>query len=217
MQLNADLRAVRRGRGELGADIHLPTADGDMAFAVHDRIQFTGTDKKRGLYNGAVGTIEAIDGTSVIVRLDRRKENLLTFDAETFKTFRYGYAGTIYKGQGRTIDQTYLYHSDHWRSAASYVALTRHREKAELFVATNTACDIDQLARQMARVDDRRAASQFHLQRAESPRTSKRPDPARARSVEGNDANTGSKDLARLARQAETHRNAIGRGGGRTR
>ncbi len=63
----------------------------------------------------------------------------------SFDQFRHGYAGTIYRGQGRTLDQTYLYHSEHWRSAASYVALTRHRDKAELFVARNTAADITQL------------------------------------------------------------------------
>ena len=40
--------------------------------------------------------------------------------------------------------------------------MTRHRDKAELFVARNTAADINQLSRQMARVDDRRAASMFH-------------------------------------------------------
>ena len=49
---------------------------------------------------------------------------------------------------------------------ASYVALTRHREKAELFVARNTAQDVKQLARQMARTDDRRAASMFEIKRA---------------------------------------------------
>jgi hypothetical protein len=37
-------------------------------------------------------------------------------------------------------------------------ALTRHRAKAELFVARNTAPDVKQLAR----TDDRRAASMFH-------------------------------------------------------
>ena len=46
-------------------------------------------------------------------------------------------------------------------AAASYVALTRHREKAELFVARQTAADLNELARQMARRDERRAASQF--------------------------------------------------------
>ena len=95
------------------------------------------------------------------MRLDGHDGTLLAFDAETFDEFRHGYAGTIYKGQGRTLDQTYLYHSEHWRSAASYVALSRHREKTELFVAREVASDLKQLARQMARLEERRAASQF--------------------------------------------------------
>ncbi|MGE3481668.1 MAG: AAA family ATPase [Gammaproteobacteria bacterium] len=163
-QLNADIRAVRRERGELGEDHQLPTADGVRDFATGDRVQFTGTNKKLGLYNGAAATITSIEDHQVTVQLDGRHGEVRQFDVDAFRTFRHGYAGTIYKGQGRTLDQTYLYHSEHWRSAASYVALTRHRDKAELFVATNTARDVPQLARQMARVDDRRAASQFHAQ-----------------------------------------------------
>jgi Ti-type conjugative transfer relaxase TraA len=160
-QLNADLRSVRRARGELGPDFIVPTADGDQTFARGDRLQLTGTNKSAGLYNGMIGTVEEIKGTEITVKLDGRLAQVRTFDAEQFPNFRHGYAGTIYRGQGRTLDQSYLYHSEHWRSAASYVALTRHRDKAELFVATNTARDIRQLARQMARVDDRRAASHF--------------------------------------------------------
>lgn len=80
-----------------------------------------------------------------------------------FDQFRHGYAGTIYKGQGRTLDTTYLYHSEHWRSRSSYVALTRHREDVKLFVATKTARDLGQLARQMARIDDTRSASEFYV------------------------------------------------------
>ena len=41
--------------------------------------------------------------------------------------------------------------------------MTRHRDKAALFVARNTAKDVKQLARQMGRTDDRRAASMFQL------------------------------------------------------
>src|SRR5262249_46722192 len=134
---------------------------GIALFSGNDRIQFTGTDKKKGLINGAAGTITAIDGERINVRLDGRKSATVTFSLEEFRDFRHGYAGTIYKSQGRTLDETYLYHSEHWRSAASYVALTRHRDKVALFVARNTAKDMTELARQMARTDDRRAASQF--------------------------------------------------------
>ena len=93
--------------------------------------------------------------------MDGRAGRVIAFDAEEFKDFRHGYAGTIYKGQVRTLDQTYLYHSEHWRSAASYVALTRHRDNAEVFVARNTAPTLKELARQMARVDNRKAASHY--------------------------------------------------------
>jgi len=165
-ELNTEIRAVRRERGELGSDHMLPTTDGWQRFAPGDRIQFVGTNKKEGLHNGAVGTVSVIEGTKVTVQLDGRRDDTKVFDAVEFQSIRHGYAGTIYKGQGRTLDQTYLYHSEHWRSSASYVALTRHREKTELFVATNTARDVTQLARQMARVDDRRAASQFHIQQS---------------------------------------------------
>ena len=102
-----------------------------------------------------------INGTTIHLQLDGRDGRGIAFDAGEFKDFRHGYAGTIYKGQGRTLDQTYLYHSEHWRSAASYVALTRHRDKAEVFVARNTAPDLKELARQMARVDNRKAASHY--------------------------------------------------------
>ena len=36
-------------------------------------------------------------------------------------------------------DHTYLYHTHHWRSAASCVALSRQHESAQVFVARGTA------------------------------------------------------------------------------
>ena len=144
---------------------------------MNDRIQFTGSALQRdyreaGLVNGSVGTVRSIEGRRVtVIALDTRPgapERLVSFVAGhdhaggEFNQFRHGYAGTIYRGQGRTLDASYLYHSQHWRSASSYVALTRHRENVSLFVATETARDLGQLARQLARVDDTRSASQFH-------------------------------------------------------
>jgi Ti-type conjugative transfer relaxase TraA len=176
-RLNEALRTVRAGQGALGPDHTLATADGPMAFAANDRIQFTGSawrrgDREAGLATGNVGTIRNINGSRVTVALDTKPgaaERLVSFtlgkDHENgeFDQVRHGYAGTIYRGQGRTLDATYLYHSQHWRSASSYVALTRHRENVSLFVATETARDLGQLARQMARIDETRSASQFYV------------------------------------------------------
>jgi Ti-type conjugative transfer relaxase TraA len=160
-KINSDIRKVRSERAELGEDHTFATSRGKENYATGDRIQIIGTDKKRGLLNGNAGTITRIEDTTIHMQLDGRGGRAIAFDAKEFNQFRHGYAGTIYKGQGRTLDQTYLYHSEHWRSAASYVALTRHRELAEIFVARNTAPNLKELARQMARVDNRKAASHY--------------------------------------------------------
>jgi hypothetical protein len=161
--LNIALRAVRKERGELEWENHtIDTAHGRFEFSSGDRIRFTGTDKQAGITNGATGTIIAIDGTHLAVTLDGREQKTINFDAANFDKFRLAYAGTIHTGQGSSIDQCYLYHSEHWRSSPAYVALTRHKEKTELFVACNTAKDVAELARQVARQDETRAASMFH-------------------------------------------------------
>src|SRR6202008_4672104 len=43
----------------------------------------------------------------------------------------------------------------------AYVALTRHRESVDMFVARGTAKDVKALAKQVSRQDETRAASQF--------------------------------------------------------
>jgi Ti-type conjugative transfer relaxase TraA len=173
--LNADIRAKRRELSDLGEDHILPVKDGEAAFATGDRVQFTASarkkaDKDAGLTNGMVGTVREIDGHKVTVEIDtkaRSKPRLVSFvvgdnaEAGEFNAMRHGYAGTIYKGQGRTLDDTYLLHSKHWRSASSYVALTRHREDVAVFVDQSAAPDLDKLAQQMGRVEEKRAASQF--------------------------------------------------------
>ncbi|MEI9425977.1 AAA family ATPase [Mesorhizobium sp. Cs1299R1N1] len=154
--LNKDLRAVRRERGELGEDFVFTTKHGEAAFAVGDRVQFTDTLKGAGIYNGNAGVITKIDRDfgRISVALDAaagREGRKVEWNASEFSGFRHGYAGTIYKGQGKTLDHTYLMHTHHWRAASSYVALTRQRESATIFVATQTARDLRQLARQIGR------------------------------------------------------------------
>ncbi|PZX14310.1 AAA domain-containing protein [Palleronia aestuarii] len=161
--LNARLRAVRKGRGELGDDVRLETTHGAADFAVGDRVQVTETLRTARLWNGNAGVITGIDADTgrITARLDgagTEPGREVSWRASEFTGFRHGYAGTIYKGQGKTIDHTYLLHSAHWRQASSYVALTRQRESARVFAATETATDLGQLARQMSRREVRAAS-----------------------------------------------------------
>ena len=67
--LNAELRQVRRDRGELlGADVRFETKHGPADFAPGDRVQFTDTLKAARIYNGNVGTITGIDAATGVIR-----------------------------------------------------------------------------------------------------------------------------------------------------
>ncbi len=186
--LNAHARALHQARGDLGADHALATAYGNAAFAEGDRIQFTGNgrtqaERNAGLVNGRVGTITGLEieggQARVTVALDTAKNakpQQVSFivgenaKAGEFEKFKHGYAGTIYRGQGRTLDEVYVGHSSHWRSSAAYVALTRHREAVHIFCARETVKDLDAMAKGMARGDNKRAASAYVLDGASAAR-----------------------------------------------
>jgi ATP-dependent exoDNAse (exonuclease V) alpha subunit len=96
------------------------------------------------------------------VRSDRGRE--ITFDTRDFTNIDLGYAGTIYRGQGKTLDQTYLLHTRHWRDAASYVAMTRARTQTEVFVGRDQAPNPNALATQMSRQANRGATLRYQAE-----------------------------------------------------
>ena len=190
--LNRELRQVRRTRNELiGQDVEFWTVRGSEEFgleerldrfAIKDRVQFTKTDKSLNLYNGNVGTIENIDPETreITVKIDGPEgepARMVTWNGDTFQGFKHGYAGTIYKGQGKTLDRTYLYHTDHWQAASGYVALTRQRKNAQVFVARETAPTLDKLARQMEQSDLRCASLEWATEDDLAPGVARAPAP----------------------------------------
>ncbi len=186
--LNAHARSLHRSRGDLGEDHKLATASGPAEFAAGDRIQFTGNgyskrEKSAGLTNGRVGTVTAIDTGGdrprVTVALDTAKGakpqevSFIVGDngaAGEFNRFKHGYAGTIYRGQGRTLDESYVCHSALWRSSAAYVALTRHRDAVHIFAARETVKDLDAMAQGLARLENKRAATAYRVDDASAVR-----------------------------------------------
>ena len=211
-RLNTALRQVRKERGELGVEHRFETAHGPASFAIGDRVQLTATLKRAGLYNGQAGVITGIDPVTGVIRarLDGPaggESREVAWSAAEFTGFRHGYAGTIYKGQGRTLDHTYLYHSHHWRQTSSYVALTRQRERATIFAATETARDVAQLARQVGR-GEVCAASLAWATRAELPSALRAKAATAASKVEAA-ASDGHADTA-ADRLAVTKREAAG-------
>ena len=79
--------------------------------------------------------------------------------AGEFNGLNHGYASTVYKSQGDTLDQIYDLHSPAGRANSNYVAKTRHCEDYSLFVAKDRTKDFDELVRQTSHGQDKTAAS----------------------------------------------------------
>ncbi|MBF0562407.1 MAG: AAA family ATPase [Alphaproteobacteria bacterium] len=158
-ELNTAIRAIKARRGEIGQDQPLYSEGAKKNFAVGDRVQIVTTDKQQSLFNGETGAITRIVGSHVTMKFDNGRTSC--FDSRQFDGFRHGYAGTIYKSQGKTIGETYVLHSTHWRAESFYVALTRQEYEAKVFVGRDVAADLEELVRQASREDDRKAATSY--------------------------------------------------------
>jgi Ti-type conjugative transfer relaxase TraA len=113
-------------------------ADGrEIRIGEGDRVQFRGNDKANGIFNGMLATVEKIDSEApsrLNVRLDNGEAK--SIDTTAYRDIQLGYAGTVYRGQGKTLDRAYILFSPYMDGRAAYVAATRAREETHLYAAT---------------------------------------------------------------------------------
>jgi ribosomal protein L21E len=176
--LNEQARELHKARGDLGDDVMMSTKYGPQAYATGDRVQFTGNawtqeGRESGLVNGRVGTVEALtyddqNRLRMTVALDNGGEaQSVSFvvgpnaRAGEFDAFKRGYAGTIYKGQGATLDESFVLADDKWRDSSAYVALSRHRESVQMFASKECFDDLADMTRSFARSDGKDAAISY--------------------------------------------------------
>ena len=153
--LNEAVRDVRQRRGELGGAVRFQTERGGREFAVGDRIVFLRNDRDLGVKNGTLGIVERADHAGLSVKLDTGE--IRTVDVAKYAAVDHGYAVTIHKAQGVTVDQAYLLATPGMDRSLAYVGMTRHRERATLFAGVedfggkDEADAREQLARTLSR------------------------------------------------------------------
>ncbi len=135
--LNTAVRTLRQQTGQLGQGQVLETAQGQKEFAVHDRIRFGRNEKTLGVKNGSLGTVQRIEGGVIQVKLDGLGAPQVAVDTKFYKYLDHGYAATVHKAQGTTVDRTYVLATPHFDRHTTYVAMSRHREAATVFYATD--------------------------------------------------------------------------------
>ncbi len=100
-------------------------------FSKGDKVVFTRNNTGLGVKNGSLGTITDLDQQKVEIKLDDGKD--VSFAPNLNPYFDHGWAVTIHKSQGTTVDQTFLLASYGMSQNLSYVGMTRHREGVHVF------------------------------------------------------------------------------------
>ncbi len=166
--LNTLARAQMRVAGVLqGADQVVQTERGARDFAGGDRIMFLRNERGLGaaalgrsggrdgvaVKNGMLGTVleVAAKGERLTVRLDRggaagAAGEVVTFDVREYGHVDHGYAATVHKAQGVTVDRAHVLATPMMDRHAAYVGLTRHREGVALHYGADDFADANKLA-----------------------------------------------------------------------
>ena len=183
--LNARARAVRQEAGELGPDRTLDTAAGKREFAAGDRIYFLKNDSGLGVRNGTLATIVRIERQTVIAKLDGEDGRQVMFGMANYNHIDHGYAATIHKSQGVTVDRAHLLASRNLDRHSTYVAMSRHRDRVDLHWSGEAFGNRNTMLRRLSRIAVKDTSLDYEAaepgERASKPRRTPAPaKPARA-------------------------------------
>jgi Ti-type conjugative transfer relaxase TraA len=163
-ELNSSARAVLNKRGEPGKEVRVEVArevmaeDGTVSverserlFAVGDRVMFLKNEREIGVKNGSLGTVAEINRTSMRVALNGPDRREVEFALSEYAALDYGYAATVHKAQGATLDRTFLLATPGMDRHLAYVGMTRHREGVEVYAGRDDFRGFDELKGRLSR------------------------------------------------------------------
>jgi Ti-type conjugative transfer relaxase TraA len=130
---NNGVRKILKHQGELGEkDYTFKSRKGSIVLSDNDRIVFLENNNRMGVRNGTLATVKGFaSDDSVHVELDSGKQ--LVFSIKDYNNIDHGYAVTVHKSQGSTVDNSFVYATGGFDKHLSYVAMTRHRNDAKLY------------------------------------------------------------------------------------
>jgi Ti-type conjugative transfer relaxase TraA len=147
--LNLAARDRLRAAGVIGNDVMIAAERGRRAFAAGDRIMFLQNERSLGVKNGSIGTVQNLTAARMAVMLDDGRS--VTFDIKDYAHVDHGYAATIHKAQGVTVDRVHMLATPGLDRHAAYVALSRHRDRVDMHYGQDDFADHGRLVRTLSR------------------------------------------------------------------
>jgi Ti-type conjugative transfer relaxase TraA len=157
--LNEAARERMRAVGDLGDEVHVTVERGARNFASGDRVMFLQNERGLGVKNGTLGNVEQASAQSMTVQTDDGRS--VRFDLKDYNRLDHGYAATIHKAQGMTVDRAHVLATPGMDAHSSYVALSRHRDGVNLHYGRNDFANEDRLVRGLSRDRAKDMASDY--------------------------------------------------------
>ncbi|WP_316206223.1 Ti-type conjugative transfer relaxase TraA, partial [Bradyrhizobium sp. SZCCHNR3057] len=157
--LNEAARERMRAAGDLGDEVGVTVERGARNFASGDRIMFLQNERGLGVKNGTLGTVEQVSAQSMSVQTDDGRS--VRFDLKDYNRLDHGYAATIHKAQGMTVDSVHVLATPAMDAHSSYVALSRHRDEVDLHYGRDDFANADRLTRALSRDRAKDMASDY--------------------------------------------------------
>ncbi|HET7486329.1 MAG TPA: MobF family relaxase [Acidimicrobiales bacterium] len=134
--LNRLARRRMRAEGQLGSK---ELVAGGRGFAVGDVVLATYNDYRLGLLNGTRGVVSAIDVQRGSLRISTDEGRSVDVHARYLRLgrLRHGYASTVHKAQGATVDATLVLADDQSVREAIYTGLSRGRAANRVYVMSD--------------------------------------------------------------------------------
>jgi AAA domain len=157
--LNEAARERMRAGGDLGDDVRLTVERGARNFASGDRVMFLQNERGLGVRNGTLGTVEQVSAQSMTVQTDDGRS--VRFELKDYNRIDHGYAATIHKAQGMTVDRAHVLATPGTDAHGSYVALSRHRDGVDVHYGRDDFANQDRLVRTLSRDRAKDMASDY--------------------------------------------------------
>jgi len=165
--LNIAARDRLRSSGALGDDVAIQVERGERTLARGDRVMFLRNERSLGVKNGTLGQVQSVTTTRMAVLLDDGRT--VAFDLKDYAAIEHGYAATVHKAQGMTVDRVHVLATPGLDRHAAYVALSRHRESVDMHYGRDDFADRGRLIATLSRERGKDMASDYLDHRPPAP------------------------------------------------
>lgn len=155
-ELNQRARTHLAAEGQLGETV-AQIEDMDTEYAIGDTVVCLRNDRRLGVRNGDIATVIGATADGVVIeRASERIELPASYLVDGH--LGHGYALTVHKAQGATYDVALFYGDEHLYAEAGYTALTRGRDRNQMYVLADADGSAAVAVRAMARTSAEPAA-----------------------------------------------------------